>query len=490
MGAGADGAGTAAKPLRRADAALRDLHESLWDPGVDLVWAPDGMWGPSAGGARTPLHSVRESALGALCDLNAGRVERARRAVVSVLSRQYRTREQPWSGTFKVFAEQPDPPGERAVEWIHFDPNWRQFLGCILAYVAERHAPSLGPELTTEIEAAAARAVHGEPDGRIPRWYTNPGLLHAWLSAWVGTRTGDGAALDRGLRRLDVAMDRLERYGDVDEYNSPTYDGIDLIAVGLWAAIPPVARFAEAAAVLGTRLGERMSILYHPGLGAICGPHVRAYGVDLRSYVSLAGAWLAAAGAAGTLPEMLDRRTDHVHDLYFVPLITDLAPAVLPFLQIRPVDRRRSHTQRFGAVEATSVLLADRAVGGETGRRPVFARGQYLPAVAHFRWGEQVVSVSTASADEGTTCDGVATSEGALAVSIRATDRCRATLDCSHHPVVDGGVVRVGPVTVTASAAPSRFAATPVAGRFRLALEWAGPGADLLIAGPTAEGIS
>ena len=48
--------------------------------------------------------------------------------------------------------EEQEPPSEGAEEWLHYDPNWRQFLGCVLAYILERHALALPPLLNAEIE--------------------------------------------------------------------------------------------------------------------------------------------------------------------------------------------------------------------------------------------------------------------------------------------------------------------------------------------------
>lgn len=98
-------------------------------------------------------------------------------------------------------------------------------------------------DVTTAIDEALQRCVTGEPDDRIPRWYTNPNLMHVWLQGHVAATPGDRELRARAHNRLAGPMERLLRYGDVDEYNSPTHDGIDLLALGLWAMHPPTDGF-------------------------------------------------------------------------------------------------------------------------------------------------------------------------------------------------------------------------------------------------------
>jgi hypothetical protein len=364
--------------------ALRAIHDELWDEDAGLVRMAPGVT-PGVDLRSLNLHAVRETALGVLLDLEANELRRAERALDAVLEQQYVSAGTPWAGTFKVTAEQHDPPDD-AVEWLHYDPNWRQFVGCILAFTLDKFDSVLPPTTVARIEDAIGRAVYGEPQTRIPEWYTNPALMHAWLCGWFGRRRDDPDATRRGHDRLTRTMTRFDRYGDVDEYNSPTYDGIDLFAAALWRANPPDEEFAVAGERLVRTIGDRLSTLYHPGLAAICGPYIRAYGVQLDRYVSLAGQWLTLAGAdeQRVLPRELLPSTDHVHDLYFLPIFADLAPNVVPHVELRDVATPRHHEQTFGRVVASSRLTPSSAIGCERGRGHQFARQQYIPFTAHF----------------------------------------------------------------------------------------------------------
>ena len=364
--------------------SLQAIHEELWDArrGMDR-YAPGVV--PGVDIAPFDLHSVRETALGAFLDLEDGDVGRAVVAIGNVLALQYPASDWPWSGTFPVTAEQHDPPGTEAVEWVHYDPNWRQFVGCILAMCAIQHGGALPTGTLDDIDDALLRCVRGEPEQRIARWYTNPNLMHAWLLGHVGVRRVDDDLVTAGERRLRSIVERFERHGDIDEYNSPTYDGIDLWALGLWAMHPPTSRYAEAAASMLPRIGARISTLYHPSFGTTCGPYIRAYGLAPARYVSLSGLVFSLCGEPTdvVLPWPIDPDTVHVHDLYFLPVLRHVVDALAPHLRLGPVTTERRHDQYFTGSVASSLLRPAVAVGWEHGRRHEASLDQYVPFSVH-----------------------------------------------------------------------------------------------------------
>lgn len=424
---------------------LRELRTELYDEAVSLERVPPGT-APGIDLAAFDLHIVRESAYGAFADLEDGLVSRASDTLRAVLALQLDAPGRPWDGTFPVTAEQPAPPDEGAIEWLHWDSNWRQFLGSLFALVVERHGPVLDPDLVASLRAAVARCVAAEPEDRIPPWYTNPDLLHAWLLGWSGS-LGDGEA------RATAAVERVRRHGDVDEYSSPTYDGVDLMAVALWVAHPPSPVYAALGTELLGVLGRRISTLFHPDLRAMCGPYIRTYGLGLDRYVALIGAWLVAAGApiSSVLPWPLSAETDHVHDLWSTPLVAALAPVVVPHLELR-TDLPRRHTQTFGPVVASSVLTATCALGAETGRRPEFAREQHVPVTVHHATGW----LGLAAGDGCAGIDAVISSSdsGIVAEVVPAAGDGPVTVRTlwSADP---GSSLQVGAVTLTSSIEPT-----------------------------------
>jgi hypothetical protein len=465
------------EPRRPID-ALRSIHDELWDPerGMDR-FAPGAA--PTVDISSLNLHSVRETASGAFLDLGDGNVERAVTALRNVLALQYPLSEHPWSGTFPVSAEQPDPP-EDAVAWLHYDPNWRQFLGCILAVCAIEHGDVLPDDVLAGIATAVERCVAGEPDDRIPRWYTNPNLMHAWLQAHVAAATDDVELRGAALVRASSAMERMLRYGDVDEYNSPTYDGVDLFALGLWATHPPYEGLADAASTMLPTIGRRMSTLYHPTFGASCGPYIRAYGLDPTRYVSLSGLLYSTLGEPTevVLPEPIDAHTVHVHDLYFLPLLHHVAPALRPHLTLAPVDVERNHEQRFRTSVARSVVRPDLAVGWDFGRRHETSLDQYVPFSIH-------AVDADPDADGSTIAFGIMLPPetawvdvervGDLEFEVRAGGRAGSVglrLVSNRPATWDGTSVTVGPVTVQFDTAPDDSAAVQTPAGHELHVSW------------------
>ena len=430
-----------------ATARLVAIQDELWDPDRGLLLVPAGTT-PGLDLGALGLHSVRESALGALLDLRTGRTERAVTALRNVLALQYDAPGRPWDGTFPVTAEQAEPPDD-AIEFLHFDPNWRQFLGTVLIVVLHEFGDALPQDLVAAAWAAVVRCATGEPVDRIPEWYTNPTLLHAWVAAHAGQHLGDDRLTAEGVARAQRAVARVEAVGDVDEYNSPTYDGVDLVATTLWTALPPTPEFVGWGRSLTGTLCRRISTLVDAGSGVVCGPYSRAYGYDLTRYISLLGLWLTVAGVDRCLPAGIGPATDHVHDLYFLPLVEHLSGVVdLPW-DLRPVTDVRRHSQTVGGVVATSLLGPGRAVGHAVGPVIGSVGDQYVPFSAHVRdaAGDLVYVV----ARPGPGCVSVDVEE-------EAPDRYRVVVaqagasvrwTCSRPPEVGDASVAVGPVRVT-----------------------------------------
>ena len=463
--------------------ALRAIHDELWDParGMDR-YAPGVV--PGVDIAPFDLHSVRETALGAFLDLEDGNAERAVGAIDNVLALQYPDSEWPWSGTFPVTAEQADPPGAEAVEWVHYDPNWRQFVGCILAMCVTHHARSLPANTLDDIDVALLRCVRGEPEGRIAPWYTNPNLMHAWLLGHVGALRNDDALVGAGEERRAMIVERFERHGDIDEYNSPTYDGIDLWALGLWATHPPADAFRASGDAMLERMAERISTLFHPRLGTTAGPHIRAYGLQTQRYVSLAGlcTYLAGEPACAVLPTTLAPDTVHVHDLYFLPVLGRVATAFTDRLDLRSVTGERHHEQRFTGSVAESLLRPGLAVGWERGRRHQASLDQYVPFSAHVLVDDEPSVLGVMVPPETAWID--VERVGDLEFSVRAGGRDRTV---GIRFMVDGDVtiddegIAIGPVRVRFDHPPADIAesATPVSGV--VDVSWNAPGATAYV---------
>ena len=134
-----------------------------------------------------------------------------------------------WHGTFARFAEWPQPPDEGAVEWVDYDPNWRQFLGTTFTLMLRQF--ELSPPISSKLQAAIALAIEGEPRDRVSARYSNIALMKAWL--------------EEDEPFASEVVQCFDEHGAFDEYGSPTYYGIDLYALALWMRYPPAPRVRD-----------------------------------------------------------------------------------------------------------------------------------------------------------------------------------------------------------------------------------------------------
>jgi hypothetical protein len=362
-----------------------------WDDDVAMLWNPpgsfDGLLQPQS------VHLVPPTvwyALGLLQRRADHDVERAVRAIKAVAGCQLVDPGAPWHGTFARFREFPDPqPG--AVEYLGYDPNWRQFVGTGFA-LALVLSSDLLPRTTVEtMRAAIGLAVEGEPPDRVSPAYSNIALMRAWLEVQAGELFDRAQLGDRGEDLAGRIVERFDAHGAFDEWNSPTYYGVDFYALALWRLYSPSSQLRTWGARLEAELWADLAPWYHAGLGNLAGPYTRAYAMDMRRYVAGLGLWIQAAepDVVAPVPE-LSRPFSHSHDLALAPVIASLGARVPPVArgQLRSFDGERrlervvsSDPERI----ATAWLSAERMIGAERGSRRWPGRGEYHPATVHWR---------------------------------------------------------------------------------------------------------
>ncbi len=354
--------------------------DRAWDGDAGLLWNPPGAFDDVTDGPHT-VHLVRESAWYALALLRRdgpGDRERAERVLGAVVDHQYDEPGAPWHGTFVRFPEWA-PPRAGAVEWVDYDPNWRQFVGTALAVAVSDFA--LSSALEGRARAAIELAVRAEPPGRVPPTYANIALLRAWLEAWTGTT-------DRTFAAAVAAA--FHRHGCFTEHNSPTYYGIDLLALGLWQRPDARVDLRELGATMESALWTDVARWWHAGLGNLCGPYSRAYGMDLHAYVSGLGLALWCAGLPAPLPDLEAAVVAHGHDLCMAPLLEHIG--------VRVPDAARAAFERFPGPHSVTQVVEDHPqrlasgwlgddvlIGAERHAGGPHARGQYHPATVHWR---------------------------------------------------------------------------------------------------------
>lgn len=377
---------------RTLAAASVQWMDRLWDDGAGLLAVPAEEL-HRAGRAGEQWHLVRESvwyALGLLMRGGAEDVERAARAVTHVLANQWDTPDTPFHGTFRRAPQEPEPPAAPTV-WKDYDPNWREFIGTTLAVILTEYENQLPPTLVAAIDVALKRAVVGTLARGVPATYTNIALMTAFLLDYCGARFTNAAwraaADDLGAQVAHL----FDVTGAFEEYNSPTYYGVDVYALALWRSYALTVSLREAGARIEAALWWDIARAYHAGLRNLCGPYDRSYGMDMRRYAALIGMWVWAAVGEERAP-FPDWRQPfaHAHDFCFGPCVAimgaripaDALPHFEAFQGARRVEQVIATEPRrvaTGWVGPNLLLGAEDAGGSRTGKP------QYHPATAHWR---------------------------------------------------------------------------------------------------------
>jgi hypothetical protein len=346
--------------------------DERWDDEAALLWA-----------VRRDRHLTRDTAWYALGLLQRGGdadVERARRALHAVIDTQFVTHGAPYDGTFRRAPEEPDPPAD-PVMWVHYDPNWRQFIGTTFALICDRF--SVPRHLEQRMRQAIDRAVAGEPDDRVAPTYANIALMKAWLDAWAGHE-------DRADAFAHRIAGHFAENGTFLEYNSPTYYGINLFALALWRT--STSKLASLGAEIEKALWRDIARFYHAGLRNVCGPYDRAYGMDMTSHATPLGLWIwSVVGQAERAPfPDTSRRFSHPHDICFAPCVAAFDALVpddaLPHLTTFSGERTIQQTITGSPSRiATAWLSDDVMLGAQTGPPSGIGWFQHHHATIHWR---------------------------------------------------------------------------------------------------------
>ena len=84
----------------------------------------------------------------------------------------------------------------------------------------------------------------------------------------------------------------FKQHDALNEFNSPTYGGVDLYALALWRDYGLTPAMRSRGREMEAALWRTTADFYNANLRNISGPYDRSYGMDMRSYVSIQGLWL------------------------------------------------------------------------------------------------------------------------------------------------------------------------------------------------------
>ncbi len=193
------------------------------------------------------------------------------------------------------------------------DQNWREFVGCELLLILERHEAKLNATLVSKIEHALLMAAEGAMRRDVGPGYTNIAVMSALLMERAGHDNGRRDIEAAGLEKAWQVFLMFNRNHSFSEYNSPTYDGVTMAALAMWRELGASEEIRTIGALMERDAWHEIANRYHAGLRTMVGPFFRSYGMDMNAYNSIIGIWIALAlDDASVAP--LPRKT---HPMYF-----------------------------------------------------------------------------------------------------------------------------------------------------------------------------
>ncbi len=358
--------------------------DRLWDEERGLPWAPAGHESFTGKGA---LHLIPQAgwyAVGLLVRGADGDHDRAMRIVDNICDLQYNEPGTDWHGTYPIMAETPHPPADASM-WAHYDPNWRQFLGLSWVLMLARFANVLPSATADRLVQAVRLGVEGEPPSRCPATYTNIALKRAAFESIAGGLLDEPTWVLRAEALTEEVVALHDLHGAFEEFNSPTYAGVDFFALSIARQLSPSAAIRGAAEHLEASLWRTIADLYHPTLRNLAAPWTRTYGMDMNSYVAKAmfALQLIAEDVAPS-PGFADD-VAHGHDWFAAPicsLVGTMAPddAVVALRTIGGLVDQRISDRR----SATAWLGERVMMGAETCRADLSWWDQYIAAAMHW----------------------------------------------------------------------------------------------------------
>ncbi|KAI4694625.1 hypothetical protein J4E81_006223 [Alternaria sp. BMP 2799] len=313
------------------------LHESMdW---MDMYYDNERGYLFSLDAAAL-THDTRSSvwyAAGLMARNEADDVEQAVRIVKNVIGGQFKNESEQWYGDYQIYPEEPTVGTEQypAVIYNSWDPNWRGFVGTTFVVMLEEFPHLLPQDVQDYILESLFNTtigdsyrVGGVDDDNLYPAYSNPSIMRAFVSGYVGRRANDSNMTTAGEAYAKEVIDLFVRDNTLSEFNSGTYAGVSLFALTLWAKyMPGDSIMGEYGPKMIRDTWSVLGELYHADLKNVAGPWDRAYGFDMNRYLSILALhmWTIVGKEAAPINKK-PYAMGHKNDFAIGPLVAILAP--------------------------------------------------------------------------------------------------------------------------------------------------------------------
>ena len=346
----------------------------------------------------SPYSVVRELvwyALGLLMRHEPGDAARALAIIKTIMNYQFNEPVAVYHGTFARYHGEPHPPAN-AVIWRDYDPNWREFIGTVFIILLKDFSELIPVELQNEMRHALRLAAEGAFERKVAAEYTNISLMSAFLLDYAGELHQNQVWRDYALTQAREIHALFSRFQTFNEYNSPTYYGVDFYALALWRAYGSSPVYRELGAAMEAGLWRDLAPFYHAGMRNMCGPYDRSYGMDMTRYLALLGLWIAAVLPPTDVPlPDVDGHFEHAADFFFMPLVAlvgskppdDVLPHLTAFQGERFLERQIEPNRMVTAWLSEGLML-----GAEADHLNETRTDQFHPVTAHWQMPDGTVN--------------------------------------------------------------------------------------------------
>ncbi|KAF2685945.1 hypothetical protein K458DRAFT_300167 [Lentithecium fluviatile CBS 122367] len=285
-------------------------------------------------------HETRASAwyaAGLLARNEVDDVEQAVKIVENIIVGQHKNVSSQWFGDYQIYPEEPTVGTAQYPPKIYnsWDPNWRGFVGTTFVLMLEEF-PTLIPNdtKTRMLESlynttiGDSYRVGGVDDDNLYPAYSNPSIMRAFVSGWVGRQLNESNMTAAGETYAQDVIDLFNRANTLSEFNSGTYAGVSLYALTLWAKyMPESSVMGQNGARMIKETWKSLGSLYNANLRNVAGPWDRSYGYDMNRYLSILALqiWTLVGKEKAPIngkPYVMG----HKNDFAIGPLVAILAP--------------------------------------------------------------------------------------------------------------------------------------------------------------------
>ncbi|TWU32830.1 hypothetical protein [Novipirellula artificiosorum] len=270
------------------------------------------------------------------------------------------------------------------------DYNWREFVGCSLILTLEEFGDQLPTDLVQEIRQALLRAAQGAKQRNVGTGYTNIAIMSAFLMDYVGTHEHRDDLQSLARKNAAAIFESYYQHKTFDEYNSPTYYGVNFMALGMWRKHACWDSMRSMGAQMEADLWHDVGEFYHAEMRNMCGPFVRSYGMDMSEYVAITGIWIGMAlgeQQLAPLPQGPGRKSE---ERSYSPVIAILKP-VVPAEVLPRLAEFRGGPRALERVCSRGIVTAWIDKNLMMGAMQLERRWeQHFPATIHWKVGSEI----------------------------------------------------------------------------------------------------